>query len=754
MSFNTPGTLAATASFFFFKHEDQAKSTIGSFLLSIAWQMAVLHSEILHVVLKVCERDDQLYKSDHRTIWRKLFLDGVLKIKLLRPQYLIADALDECKHYAELVPFLTKLVDVSSVRIFVTTRNRYESHKLCTHIGAKITSEEISADDTNTDIGKYLEANLEHLPLVDENARQDIVEQILKKSAGCFLWVSLVLQELKQVHTLAEVRQVLEDVPSDMDELYPQILNSMAQAPRGKKLAQAILTWTACAARLLTAQELFHALQIDMQDSIDSVEKSIPSVCGQLVYVDPQGRVQMVHLTARDFLLRTSCASEFAVDRRAGHKRLAMACLDYLSGDEMKAPRQRKLSTRNVAISRCPFVAYASNSLFEHILHVSSEDDNLLFALSKFLNSSNVLSWIEFIAQTSSLNCFIQTGKALRKFLQRNSKHMSPLGKQVATLDAWATDLIRLVAKFGKNLLECPSSIHNIIPQLCPTHTAPRRQFGTSSRGFAVLGLSAKSWDDCLSTLAYQRESVAAVACSDRHFVVGLSSGKIPVYNETTCQEVQILQQQGPVRLLHFDTTGDILVSCSMKAIYVWSLTSWQQLWKFHFSKQCLALTFADANRLLLGALKNNCLMIWDLTTGVLNETEDWTRDLDGLKAHRFRSPSFAAFCIEQTLMAIIYRGQDIVLWDVENSELYDTYTKESGSVAGEKQERGAIVSVVSVVFSNAPGATLLASAYTDGDIVLFDTWKGTVKETVLANAQTLVGSPDGRTLASAVQTG
>lgn len=236
--------------------------------------------------------------------------------------------------------------------------------------------------------------------------------------------------------------------------------------------------------------------------------------------------------------------------------------------------------------------------------------------------------------------------------------------------------------------------------------------------------------------------------------MVGLSSGKIPVYNETTCQEVQILQQQGPVRLLHFDTTGDILVSCSMKATYVWSLTSWQQLWKFHFSKQCLALTFADANRLLLGALKNNCLMIWDLTTGVLNETEDWTRDLDGLKAHRFRSPSFAAFCIEQTLMAIIYRGQDIVLWDVENSELYDTYTKESGSVAGEKQERGAIVSVVSVVFSNAPGATLLASAYTDGDIVLFDTSKGTVKETVLANAQTLVGSPDGRTLASAVQTG
>lgn len=162
-----------------------------------------------------------------------------------------------------------------------------------------------------------------------------------------------------------------------------------------------------------------------------------------------------------------------------------------------------------------------------------------------------------------------------------------------------------------------------------------------------------------------------------------------------------------------------------------------------------MALGFTDENRFLLGALKNNYLMIWDLTVGTLTDTEDWTQDLGGLNAHGLRSPTFAALCTEQSLMAIVYRGQDITLWDIENGEVYDSYTKENGSAAAVRERQGAIVTVISAVFSSAPGTTLLVAAYTDGDLVLFDTSKCVVKETALANAQTLAGSPDGRTFAS-----
>ncbi|KAA6412809.1 MAG: hypothetical protein FRX48_03801 [Lasallia pustulata] len=738
--------------FYFFAYGHKVKSTITSFLRTMAWQMAVMHPEALEVILKVCEKDDQVCKADYRTIWRKLFLEGLLKLKLDRPQYWVIDALDECKADAELVSLLLKAIEVFPVHIFVTSRNRFESHRQIVHSTPEVVSEEILVKDSRSDILLYLNANMNDLPSVSEEAHQNMVDQILEKSAGCFLWVSLILQELRQVHTSAEIRQVLEEVPSDMDELYSRILDSMSRAPYGKVLAKAILTWTVCSARPLTTDELYHALQIDIKDTIDDVRKAIIASCGQLVYVDQQSQVQMVHQTAQDFLLRAENTSEFAINSKTGHKRLAMTCLQYLNGNELKSSKHRKLSVSSLLKDPCPFVAYACNSLFEHITHVSSTDEDILIGLAKFLNSSNVLSWIEHLAQNSDLDCLIRTGEAFRHFLQRRSKHMSPFGREVVTLDSWATDLVRLVTKFGKNLSASPSSIVNLIPPFCPPESAPRKQFAASTRGIAVLGLSATTWDDCLSTIVYTREHPSALACSAIYFAVGLSSGNVVIYHEMSCQEAQILQHQEPVKLLQFGETGNILVSSGMKVVRIWDVTARQELWKFDISHQCMSLALTDEDRLLLGALKNNQLAIWDLTTGSLRECANWTQNIDGQRAHSFRRPTAAAFSMELSLLAVVYRGQDILLWDLERDTLHETYGKETGARSGEK--RIANATVWSLVFSPAPGATLLAAAYSDGDLVLFDTSEGVVKEMTLANAQALASSPNGRTLASGDSSG
>jgi hypothetical protein len=195
------------------------------------------------------------------------------------------------------------------------------------------------------------------------------------------LWARLVLHELRRVHTAAEIRQVLEDIPADMDELYTHIVDSMSGMPRGKKLAKAILTWTACSARSLSVNELQHGLQIDIIDNIDSVPKSVASTCGQLVNVDGNSHVRMVHQSARDFLLKADNPSEFAINRREGHKTLAMVCLRYLNSSEMTGPRPRKLSTSMILKERSPFASYACNSLWEHISSVPSEDDDILNSL-------------------------------------------------------------------------------------------------------------------------------------------------------------------------------------------------------------------------------------------------------------------------------------------------------------------------------------------------------------------------------------
>ncbi|KAH0562634.1 hypothetical protein GP486_002685 [Trichoglossum hirsutum] len=744
--------LGLDCSFYFFTHGDKVKATISSFLRSMAWQMAVIHPEILQTVLDIHEKDDQLAKAGYRTIWRKLFLDGILTVKLDRPQYWVVDALDECKADSDLVPLLLKVSEMCRGYVLVTSRKSYESHRQIIHPEIKVFSEEISVEDTRVDISLYLKANMDYLPSINEKALQEMVATILTKSAGCFLWVNLVLQELRQVHTAAEIRQVLEDIPSDMGELYSRILDSMSRAPYGKLLAKAILTWTVCSARPLTTKEMHHALQIDMKDNIDSVQKSIVASCGQLVYVDSHSRVQMVHHTARDFLLQPENTSEFVIIRKSGHKRVAMACLEYLNGNEMKGPRHRSLRVSNVPKERCPFVAYACTSLFGHITQVSSTDDDLLVALATFLSSSNVLSWIEYVAQNADLNYLIQSSKSIKNFLQRRSKHMSPFGKEVAILDSWATDLFRLVTKFGKDLLGSPASIFHLIPPFCPLETVLKKQFAAPSRGIVVLGLSATTWDDCVSTIIHPREVLTTLACSNKYFAVGMVSGQLVIYHEMTCQEVRRLQHGEPVRVLQFGETGNVLASAGMKAVRLWDVTSWQQLWKFDIAQECMSLAFTDGDKLLLGALKNNHLMLWDLTTGLLGDFVDWAQDLEAQPALRHRHPVTAAFCMGSSLMAVVYRGQDILLWDLERDALHETYGKETGARPGARVAGAGVTG--GLVFSRDPNAALLAASYSDGDLILFDTREGLVKETTVANAHTLASSPNGHTLATGDSTG
>lgn len=730
--------------FYFFAHSDKEKSSINHFLLSMALQMALMHPEILQRVLEICEIDDRLCQNqtDYRTIWRKLFLECILKVKLERRQYWVIDAVDESKAdpATELTSLLLQIIETDHINILVTSRNKFEPPRSMTSSLGKVISEEISAEDTQFDISLYLQAHMEDLPLIEENGRRDMARTILAKSAGCFLWVSLVLNELRLVHTATEIHKVLEGVPSGMTELYSRILDTMSRAPYGKELARAILTWTVCSARPLTTDELYHALRIDIKDEIRSVDKCIAS-CGHLVFVDGKSRVQMVHQTAREFLLHPNTDSEFAIDFRSAHKQLAMACLEYLNGTEMKRARYRKRSASTVTRDRCSFVMYACNCLHEHISRASSTDDDLLMALAAFLSSSNVLSWIEYLAQNSDLNRVIQTGKALKDFIQRRQKHMPPFGREVDIIDSWGTDLIRLVGKFGQTLRSSPSSIFHSIPSLCPIESAPYKQFGSQPYGISVTGQSNTTWDDCLSTIFHSQQQLSALTCSNNYFAVGASCGTITIYDNTACEEIQILDHREHVKVLRFSQDGQQLASAGPAFVKVWDVLTWKELYTFDIPTQCMSLVFTDNDRILLGALGNNELKHWDVSAGIPGHSTSWAKDL---AAGGLRRPMAAEFCTNDRLLAVAYRGQDLLLWDLENECRYATFAR--------KAPHGP--SINALAFSHAPDTDLLAVSYGDGELVLLGTLDVSIKTTIMGNAHILVSSPDGRTLATAGNAG
>jgi len=291
------------------------------------------------------------------------------------------------------------------------------------------------------------------------------------------------------VHTISDVREVLAAVPTDIDVLYSRILDTLPETRRGKEPAKSVLRWTVCSTRPLETEEFSHALQFDLNDKV--------SLCGQLVFIDLQSRVRIVHKTARQFLLRPDIDSEFAINKEFAHTRILLACMNYLTSSDMRRPSARTRSGPKSRLELFSFAEYACTMFFQHLNFASSTDDHIAFMLARFLSSTNVLMWITYVtAQQSNLNLLAETAKALKQYLQKRSKHQSLFGKDFVIIDAWSTDLERLVTHFGTCLLASPSSIWTFIPPLCSADSALRKQFGSTGRGIFLLGLSARAWGD------------------------------------------------------------------------------------------------------------------------------------------------------------------------------------------------------------------------------------------------------------------
>ena len=155
-------------SFYFFKNGNKSnKSTISSFLLSMAWQMSQANTGVLSNVLSIC-REFQISKADYDILWRRLFLGGILRTRSQTPRYWIIDALDECMLGDELLLMLSEIPEEANLRIFVTSREKIELKGIPLSPSLNVKSEEISVEDTRSEIKLTLDANFDQLPVSDQ----------------------------------------------------------------------------------------------------------------------------------------------------------------------------------------------------------------------------------------------------------------------------------------------------------------------------------------------------------------------------------------------------------------------------------------------------------------------------------------------------------------------------------------------------------------------------------------------------------
>jgi hypothetical protein len=643
-------------SYYFFKHGDSSKSRLSSCLRSLALQMASTDPGVRDLLVNLQTDRVRIDHENERSLWRALF--GAFEAATTI-HFWVIDALDEC---ADSAPFLDSMLSKldtmrTRLRVFIISRETPELCRLFSGLGPRRHKQgHISAEETLPDIKRIVEARGETLFTDGEESRAVLERRVIEKSKGSFLWTHLVLDELSTAFSQEEIKHVLEEVPRGMEPLYHRTLETMALAARGKALAKAILAWTTCATRPLTLKELECALEIDLHDRFPRLADAIRTLCGQLVTVDKYGKVQIVHETAREFLLGDELDSEFAVNTTDAHTRIARVCLEYLTGDELKPPRAGGGGSGSIfprSSKKSEFFAYAVGGFSSHLARSDPESDHVLALIDKFLGL-NILAWIEKVAETKSFGLMLRAAEDLRVYGSPfGLADRRPLGHGLQKVWSWSVDLHRVAARFADVLITSPSAIYSLIPPFCPKRSEIHR-ITTPWKHMSVVGSPLAVWDDRLSCLDFGDEDTTAMCYGKEFLAVGLEGGRVALYHPGSCQEFRSLDHGERVMHLQFREESEMLASSGMKQIRIWDARTGQQLYQLRPPSKCLQLVFWG--NLLMAALDTNEIFSWDLDGEAAEQAKrprrGWANDGQNFLN---RPPSAISIAVARRLMAVAY---------------------------------------------------------------------------------------------------
>lgn len=741
--------------YYFFSLEARSKSTVSGLLRSIAYQMALLNPHVRQKLLRLKESGVQLDNNKEKLIWRKLFVAGIFTCRVDQPQYWIIDALDECRDFDNLLTMLSKIEAVFPLRIFITSRPLPHIKNKMLALGSRVWEHNFGVDDIRHNIRRYIEdgPHSHILSRVSAVRRRDLTEKILDKSEGCFLWVELVMQELeKHGYSTEGVERILDQVPPGMDRLYTRTISEIMETDEeGRKVAEAILSIVVCAIHPLTVAELANALKIHLR--INLLEHTIKSSCGNLIYVDKGGHVCLVHQTARDYLLKHGLYEAFKTNSTNAHQSLAIICLEYLRSTQMRPVRMlASPGPSTVRINRrlqsSPFAQYACMHFSDHLRRSSSDDDILLDSVYRFL-TTNGLSWVEHVAASDKLSVLVLASQNLRGFLQARAKHKPLIDKKSQCIQRWSIDLIRIVAKFGKHLVRLPQSIYGLIPPLAPRESAIVSQYD-SRRGIDILGISNASWDDRLCGISFHGKTATAVACGESTFAVGLNNGAVFIYDNATFQELRSFQHQEAIKILHYSSTGDLLVSAGMRRVKLWNVFEGLNIWEEKTTAEPLALTFTNEDRNIVGITRNNILVVRDTANGrPLKRIVRKYPSGRGINLFQGGDIECASFDVASKMLATVHRGHPIVLSDLDTDEELGQCEPDMGADTFDLDPVEVLEPAMAVEFCPNSDINLLAVVYRDGALATFDPSAQVLVEKVHDfEVEKLSCSPDGRTLA------
>lgn len=239
------------------------------------------------------------------TLW-KLFMKlcGRLPIRL----HCIIDGMDECDEDSVLW-LVSKFRDLELIDANYAAVSVLVSGRSLTSLEGYFPTKIDLDNEIHVSIAVefYVRAEVEALSQslhLRHQFRDYVVRELLNKSGGTFLWVRLMLRELKKTKTSSQIESTLRQSPVPLQQLYDGMLQSIDADSRDHCIR--LLRRAATASRPLSLEELANVFGRSSMDIVsrDQALLNLITACAPIIHVR-NNQVDFIHPSAKDYLLRS-----------------------------------------------------------------------------------------------------------------------------------------------------------------------------------------------------------------------------------------------------------------------------------------------------------------------------------------------------------------------------------------------------------------------------------------------------------------
>ncbi|OCK73542.1 HET-domain-containing protein [Lepidopterella palustris CBS 459.81] len=295
-------------------------------------------SLVSHIRKKHDHARKALFEDANAWVALSEIFTNILQDLSLNSTYLIVDALDECvTDLPKLLDFIVQKSSVSSrVKWIVTSRNdaHIEQRLRLDDSGTRLSLE---LKENTTQVSRAVDAYIDHClseltEIQHDKLLRDLVrEKMQRKANGTFLWVSLVMRDLKEAMSW-EVLQVLDEVPVELKDVYCQMMGRIKALRRQRsELCRQVLSIIIATYRPLHLQELYVLSDLPRQvQNVNQATETIVKMCGSFLTVR-NDNVYIIHQSARDFLSKEASHDIFPYGTRDAHRSIFSRSLQVMS---------------------------------------------------------------------------------------------------------------------------------------------------------------------------------------------------------------------------------------------------------------------------------------------------------------------------------------------------------------------------------------------------------------------------------------